>query len=60
MGKSTHTRFRCHDIPQEGEHRCLALLPVCAQSLIIEDLVLDNLNESDRPPEGRERRVVLE
>ncbi len=60
MGKSAHTRFRCHDIPKEGEHRCLALLPVGTQSLVIEDLILDNLNELDSPPEGRECRIVLE
>jgi len=23
-----HTRFRCNDIPEKGEHRCLPFLPI--------------------------------
>ena len=44
MGKSVRTGLRCHDISEEGERRCLALLPLGTQSFVIEDLVLDSLN----------------
>jgi hypothetical protein len=60
MGKLARTRHRRHDISEEGEHLCLAFLPLGTQSLVIEHLVLDSLNESNGPPEGRECRIILE